>query len=93
VVRRYLQAVEEGRAQAWHTLVYGLTLAIYSLPLRQGLLNYARQTLRGFIQAAAKPLQFSAADCRVILEDVSADLAFQLEAMLAREELPGLQRI
>ena len=38
VVQRYLQAVESNQADGWHTLVYGLTLAVYSLPLRQGLL-------------------------------------------------------
>src|SRR5205085_3107504 len=43
IVQRYLGAVQEKHAQAWHTLVYGLTLAIYSLPVRQGLLSYARQ--------------------------------------------------
>src|SRR5690242_15842649 len=41
IVQRYLHAVESGQAHGWHTLVYGLTLAIYSLPLRQGLLGYA----------------------------------------------------
>src|SRR5271168_5343890 len=44
-VQRYLSAVESGRAGGWHTLVYGLTLAVYSFPLRQGLLHYARETL------------------------------------------------
>ncbi len=49
VLQRYREAVELGVAQGWHTVVYGLTLAIYSLPLRQGLLGYAHQTTRGFI--------------------------------------------
>ena len=44
VVQRYLHAVESHEAHGWHTLVYGLTLAVYSLPLRQGLLGYAHQT-------------------------------------------------
>ena len=56
VVQRYLQAVEGGQANGWHTLVYGLTLAVYSLPLRQGLLGYAHQTTRGFIYSAARML-------------------------------------
>ena len=43
VVQRYLAAVESGEAHGWHTLVYGLTLVVYSLPLRQGLLGYAHQ--------------------------------------------------
>ena len=54
-VQRYLLAVESGRAGGWHTLVYGLTLAIYSFPLRQGLLHYARETLSGLALAAVGP--------------------------------------
>src|SRR5437867_9769075 len=49
LVQRYLRAVEEGQAHGWHTLVYGITMAVYSLPLRQGLLGYAWQVTRGFI--------------------------------------------
>lgn len=48
LVQRYLAAVEFGQANGWHTIVYGLTLALYSLPLRQGLLHYAQETLASF---------------------------------------------
>jgi urease accessory protein UreF len=82
VVQRYLEAVEREQAQAWHTLVYGLTLAIYSLPVRQGLLNYARQTLQGFIQAAARPLRLSSAQCSAVLDRLCAPLPGKLEEIL-----------
>ena len=39
VVQRYLAAVESNQAHGWHTLVYGMTLVLYSLPVRQGLLG------------------------------------------------------
>jgi len=84
IVQRYLQAVETDRAQAWHTLVFGLTLAVYSLPARQGLFSYARQTLRGFIQAAARPLCLSAADCGGLLEERCAELPAALENVFRR---------
>src|SRR6185503_2250409 len=74
IVRRYLEAIERGEANAWHTLVYGLTLALYSMPLRQGLLGYGYQTTRGFIYSAAKSLQLSENDCRALLEDLCAPL-------------------
>ena len=74
VVQRYLRAVELGDAHGWHTLVYGLTLAIYSLPLRQGLLGYAHQTTRGFIYAAARTLQLSEHQCRELFDDVCREL-------------------
>jgi urease accessory protein UreF len=82
IVQRYLLAVEQEQAQAWHTLVYGLTLAIYSLPVRQGLLNYAHQTFNGFIRVSARPLQLSAIDCKRLLEQAGADLNGRLEAIL-----------
>ena len=59
VVQRYLAAIEAGDARGWHTLVYGVSLAMFSLPLRQGLQNYIEQTARGFIERAARPLRLS----------------------------------
>jgi urease accessory protein UreF len=70
VVQRYLAAVESGQAHGWHTLVYGMTLVLYSLPLRQGLLGYAQQTTRGFIHAAARGLQLKEADCRALFDEL-----------------------
>ncbi len=79
MVQRYLQAVEDGQAHAWHMLVFGLTLALYSLPVRQGLLTYARQTLGGFIRAAARPLGLTKSECLGLLERLCAELPKQLE--------------
>ena len=74
LVQRYLAAVELNEANGWHTLVYGVTLAVYSLPLRQGLFGYAQQTTRGFIQAAARPLKLAEAEA-----DSLFDVNFRLE--------------
>jgi urease accessory protein UreF len=82
VVQRYLSAVEVGQAHGWHTLVYGVTLAIYSLPLRQGLLGYAHQTTRGFIYSAARSLCLSESQCRRVFDSVSRDLPEQIESLL-----------
>ena len=85
VVRRYLEAVENGSACGWHTLVYGLTLAVYSLPLRQGLLGYAHQTTRGFIYSAARMLRLSEHKCRDLFNSFSADLPEAVETLLAQK--------
>jgi len=85
VVQRYLEAVESGRAHGWHTLVYGLTLAVYSLPLRQGLLGYAHQTTRGFIYSAARMLRLSEHQCRALFDSLSADLPEAVEVLLAQK--------
>jgi urease accessory protein UreF len=82
MVQRYLHAVESGQARGWHTLVYGLTLSVYSLPLRQGLLGYAHQTTRGFIYSAAKALRLSEHDCRELFDELCADLPAAVEQLL-----------
>lgn len=79
-VRRYLAAVEEGRANGWHTLVYGLTLSVYSLPLRPGLFSYAGQTTRGFIQLGVAGLNYSEADCRALFDAVCGEVSIELKA-------------
>ena len=83
-VQRYLAAVENHEAHGWHTLVYGLTLAVYSLPLRQGLLGYAHQTTRGFIHSAARSLHFTEADCRALFEELCAPLPAAIETLVGR---------
>jgi urease accessory protein UreF len=85
VVQRYLNAVESGEAHGWHTLVYGLTLAVYSLPLRQGLLGYAHQTTRGFIYSAARMLQLSERQCRALFDSLCTGLPEAVEALLVQE--------
>ncbi len=82
MVRRYLQAINTRRAHGWHTLVYGLTLELYSLPLTQGLLGYAHQTTRGFIYSAARPLRLSEHDCRDLFDDLSQPLPTAVSDLL-----------
>src|SRR4051812_644286 len=82
VVQRYLHAVESGAAHGWHTLVYGMTLAIYSLPLRQGLLGYAHQTMRSFIYSAARVLELSEKECRQLFDEICSDLPAAIEQRL-----------
>jgi urease accessory protein UreF len=81
-VQRYLHAVEAGEAHGWHTLVYGLTLALYSLPLHQGLLGYAHQTTRGFIYSAASDLQLSEHECRDLFDDLCFELPHAIVALI-----------
>lgn len=91
LVQRYLRAVENGEAHGWHTLVYGLTLAVYSLPLRQGLLGYAQQTMRGFIYSAARPLQLSERQCRIVFDALCHGLPGAVECLIAETTAPFLR--
>jgi len=61
VVQRYLDAVEEGRAQAWNPIVFGVALAAFNLPYRQGLLHYAGTVLRGLAEPC-RPRDISEGD-------------------------------
>jgi urease accessory protein UreF len=83
-LQRYLSAVDQGEATGWHTVVYGITLALYSLPARQGLMHYAYRTMAGFVRAAARSLHLTESDCREIVEDLCADLPQAIESTLAR---------
>ena len=74
LVKRYLAAIEAGEALGWHTLVYGVSLAMFSLSLRQGLQNYIEQTVRGFIQSSAKSLRLREADCTALLLEQAAQM-------------------
>jgi urease accessory protein UreF len=82
VVQRYLHAVENGEAHGWHTVTYGLTLAVFSLPLRPGLSHYARQTIWGFIQPARRTVEFSEAEGHQLLAALSLTWPRAIEAAL-----------
>ncbi len=85
LVRRYREAIERGEAHGWHTLVYGVALSVYSLPLRQGLALYANRTLRGFIEQAAGPLALTAGHCDELHEEVCAQIPSALKRILDAE--------
>jgi urease accessory protein UreF len=86
MVQRYLAAVESGQAQGWHTVVYGLTLAVYSWPLRSGLLAYARETLQGLAHAAGRSAALSEAVCQETLLSLLPLLPATIEQTLTRCE-------
>lgn len=87
-VQRYLRAVESGLAEGWHTLVYGVTLSVYSLPILQGLVSYERQTLLGFIHAVSRALNLSEAGCRDLIDQLSPTLPRTVEPILGDSEDP-----
>jgi urease accessory protein UreF len=87
-VRRYLAALDEGQANAWHTLVYGLTLSVYSLPLRQGLISYAAQTTRGFMQIGVAGLGYRESDCRALFDELIGEIS-DVAGKMAQSGVPG----
>lgn len=83
LVQRYLAAVEEGVANGWHTVTFGIMLAVYSLPLRQGLIGYAQRTTRGFVQSAARALGLSETEFNPLLEEFARTIPAAVEPLLA----------
>lgn len=88
LLQRYLRAVDGGTANGWHTLVYGVTLSVYSLPVIQGLTSYEKQTLLGFMHAVSRTLKLSENDCRNLLEQLTPSLPTPSEAILGEDHPP-----
>jgi len=90
LVSRYWRAIELGQAHGWHTVVYGVVLAVFSIPLRQGLLNYGWQTLDGFVRTAARPLKLAAGDCEQLLTESIPGLRAAVEGAMNGTARAGL---
>ena len=80
-------AVERGEAHGWHTLVDGVTLAIYSLPLRQGLLGYAQQTTVRFPAIRLTLAQTNRSASTAILAQLANGFPAAVELCLPRASL------
>lgn len=93
LVQRYLNAVEGGEACGWHTVVYGMTLALFSLPLRQGMSAYAQQTLRGFIHSAIPKLGLTENHGMTLLDEQCEGMPQVIAAVIARHQAAGAARI
>ena len=91
LIHRYGSAILSGDAQGFHTLVYGLILSLYSLPLRQGMLHYAYNTMRGFIHCAAGPLQLQPPTSESLLAEAFAAVPPALEILLEANGERSLQ--
>jgi urease accessory protein UreF len=88
LLQRYLRAVDAGLCHSWHTLVYGVTLSVYSLPVLQGLNSYEKQTLLGFMHAVSRSLRLSENDCRDLLDELSPCFPRPTEPILGEDENP-----
>ena len=85
VVTRYWDAVYKKEAHGWHTIVFGVVLAVYSIPLRQGLNHYGQQTIRGFVEAGATSLRLRAPEMNALETSLLADMPAIVERTLQSE--------
>jgi urease accessory protein UreF len=80
--QRYLQAVEAGEATGWHVVVYGLLLALFSMPLRQALGHYATRTQFSLLESATLGLTASAQERDQLHEECLAPAAAAVNHLL-----------
>ena len=52
-IQRYLKAVDRKDAFGWHLIVHGISLAVYSKPICQGLVHYAHFSVQALMHSAA----------------------------------------
>ena len=83
-VQRYLHAVENAEAHGWHTLIFGVFLAQYSLPLRQGLVLYGQRTLGGFLKSASATLRLPVTTSDALFDEAIAPMTAEANGLLAR---------
>lgn len=90
VVQRYLAAIESNQAHGWHPVVYGVVLAVFGLPLRQGLIHYADTVLGGLLEGRGSGIE-EAAETERVLGAVRASLPGALARCLPATG-PGVVR-
>lgn len=86
-VRRYISAIEAGEGSGWHSLVAGVALGLYSLPLRQGLMDYALHTFWNVVGQAATPAGLTSGEAVALVNELSADLPEHIQTMFPSVEL------
>jgi hypothetical protein len=81
-LRRYREAVESAQANGWHLLVAGMALALYSIPLRQGLMDYALDAFWNAVEPAAGPLGLKGTEAAELVRQAGADLPGRIQQLL-----------
>ena len=83
VVQRMLEAVQTGKSPGHHHIVFGLTMAVYFIPARQGLADYAQGALEALISSAAGKLNLTQEDRAELLAPSQTHLPSAIDRMVA----------
>ena len=83
VVQRMLKAVQAGKTPGHHPIVFGLTMAIYAIPERQGLADYAQGALAAVVASAGGKLKLTQDECAALLAPSQAHLPSAISRMVA----------
>lgn len=90
-VWRYCDAIRTKKAFGWHTVVYGVVLAAFSIPIRQGIVNYCEQLINGFADSAAARLDLGAEDLALVKLETIAEMSLFIDQAVTRNNGPGLR--
>ena len=88
VVQRYLEAIADDRAHGWHPVVFGVWLAVFGVPLRQGLVQYAEQILGGLLDSVPGSAAFPAAEHERVRTSVVGEIPARLAEFLPASRVP-----
>ena len=81
-LQKYLKSVESGEAAGWHVIVFGILLAAFSLPLRQGLMHYAVKNQQGLLEAASHAVSLTAQDRETLRLECEGPTAVAVQDLL-----------
>lgn len=90
-VWRYCDAIRTKKAFGWHSVVYGVVLAAYSIPIRQGMLNYCEQIIHGFVDSAGTQLNLETKALAVIKEESTNRMVPHIDHVLSLGAPTGLR--
>ncbi|KAB2667586.1 MAG: hypothetical protein DVB31_08180 [Verrucomicrobia bacterium] len=90
VVQRYLDAVQRGGARGWHPVVFGVWLAVFGVPLRQGLVQYAEQTLGALLESVPASSSFPEAARERVRACIAGAIPTRLAEFLPASRAPLL---
>ncbi|MSU31872.1 MAG: hypothetical protein EXS25_04265 [Pedosphaera sp.] len=87
IIQCYLDAIETGQARGWNPIVFGVVLAVFGIPLRQGLVHYATALLRNH----AEQIAVNPAEAQRLLDESVRMLPESANKVLDSQPKSGLQ--
>ena len=90
MVQRFRKCVINGEAKGWNPIVFGMFLSIHSIPVREGLLQFGRQTWSGFINGIREQRGFPESECSQLLKKYMDRLPSWIETVVVESNCtPG----
>jgi len=83
VVQRMLKAAQNGKTPGHHLIVFGLTMAVFSIAPRQGLADYAQFALNALIATKAGKLKLTQDDRNALFARSQSRLPEAIDRMVA----------